>query len=269
MFSTRRFSFMNNIIPISAFSDNYIWGIHSTNTDHTASPQLTVVDPGDAVPVLEYLQSHGLSLNAILITHHHWDHTGGLPKLLEHFPDVTIYGPETISGVNYPVKEGSKIYLKAQDLSLNVIATPGHTLDHITYVGKGLVFCGDTLFSAGCGRLFEGTAEQMHHSLEKLKQLPNSTKVYCTHEYTLANLKFAQHIEPNNIHITQQISDVSAMLSKKKASLPSTIEIEKKINPFLRVTEKSVINSVAEKSGVMSQSTDGVFASLRKLKDEF
>lgn len=260
---------MNNIIPISAFSDNYIWGIHSTGTNNTTSSMLTVVDPGDAVPVLDYLRSHGLTLNAIIITHHHWDHTGGLPKLLEHFPDVTIYGPETISGINYPVKEGSKIYLKPQDLSLEVMAIPGHTLDHIAYVGKGLVFCGDTLFSAGCGRLFEGTAEQMHYSLSKLRQLPNETKVYCAHEYTLANLKFAQHIEPENIDIKQQIFDVNTLLEQKKTSLPSTIKIEKQINPFLRVTEDTVIRSVAEKSGATSQSTTGVFASLRKLKDQF
>tara|TARA_R110002110_G_scaffold404606_1_gene623124 strand:+ start:150408 stop:151175 length:768 start_codon:yes stop_codon:yes gene_type:complete len=255
---------MNNIIPISAFSDNYIWAIPSTT-----GSELAVVDPGDAVPVLHYLDSHGLTLNAIVITHHHWDHTGGLPKLLERFPDVTIYGPETISGINYPVKEGSKIHLQPQNLSLEVIAIPGHTLDHIAYIGKGLVFCGDTLFSAGCGRLFEGTAEQMYHSLNKLKQLPDNTLVYCAHEYTLANLKFAHYIEPSNLDIKQKISDVEQIREQKLPSLPSTMAVEKKINPFLRSLEESVIKSIVEKSANNSQSNTEIFAALRKLKDQF
>ena len=180
---------MLNVHPIHAFSDNYIWVIH--NQTHAA-----VIDPGIASPVIEYLQSKKLQLSAILITHHHNDHTGGNAELLQSF-DVPVYGPlnESIATVSHPLREGDQVNLEEMSLNLKVLDTPGHTRGHIAYYGSNqfnMVFCGDTLFACGCGRVFEGTTQQMYQSLQKLSQLPGDTLIFCSHEYTLGNIQFAK-----------------------------------------------------------------------------
>ena len=196
---------MIEILPIPAFEDNYIWLVRDKN-------HAMVVDPGDANPVIAYLEAHKLELDAILITHHHHDHIGGVGTLLRAY-HPSVYGP---AGNKYPfnrhiVSEGDVITLPNLGLNLTTLEVPGHTLDHLAYYGHGLLFCGDTLFSGGCGRLFEGTYAQMLASLQKLASLPEATRVFCTHEYTLHNLQFALTLEPFNPALQHYISDVSAM----------------------------------------------------------
>jgi len=252
------------ITPIRAFTDNYIWCIH--NSTHAV-----VVDPGDAEPVLAHLKQHGLTLAAILITHHHRDHTGGIAKLAAIAPQLPIIGPRGnhIRGITKSVSQGDTVSLPIFDMQLQVMEVPGHTLDHIAFFGHGVLFCGDTLFSAGCGRLFEGSPEQMLHSLNKLKRLPNDTLVYCTHEYTKANVAFALAIEPDNKALTQYEAWVEQQRHDNLPTLPSTLEKEKNINPFLRSHELSV-KKAAETFSNSSLSDDAaVFAAVRRYKDEF
>lgn len=255
---------MSKVLPIPAFKDNYIWALFSQTAD-----EITVVDPGDALPVLDFLRQHNCKLNAILVTHHHWDHTGGVAKLLKTFPNINVYGPETITGINYPVKNGSEFKLPSQDIHFKVINIPGHTLDHIAYIGNNMLFCGDTLFSAGCGRIFEGTPQQMHDSLQKLMQLPDDMQVFCGHEYTLNNLQFAKTIEPNNSEIDNHISYITNILNSKQPSLPSNLLLEKAINPFLRCHEISVKEGVEKQCGQLCSDKLDVFKHLRRLKDQY
>ncbi|MFI4938566.1 MAG: hydroxyacylglutathione hydrolase [Candidatus Berkiellales bacterium] len=233
---------MNKIVALLAFKDNYIWAIHSLE-----GSEIVVIDPGDAKPVLQYLKECKLTLSAILITHHHWDHSGGILKLRQHFPDITVYGSknEKINGVNHPVQEGDKISLPAFDLTMRVLDIPGHTLGHVAYVSDkpALLFCGDTLFSCGCGRVFEGTPEQMVHSLNKLKQLPPQTLMYCGHEYTLANIAFAQLIEPHNKMLMKRLDQVKELRAQGLPSLPVTMAEEQQTNPFLRCDQPDVITA--------------------------
>lgn len=233
---------MFDVTPISALNDNYIWMICSAE-----KKLAVVVDPGEAKPVLESLKKFNLSLAGILVTHHHGDHTAGIPELLKNY-SVPVYGP----GLN-----AGKIYVDKICLELSVLEVPGHTLDHIAFVGLGGVFCGDTLFCAGCGRVFEGTYEQMYGSLLKLKNLPEDTKVYCGHEYTENNLKFARVVEPNNPDFSYQIK------------APSSIKLEKLTNPFFRC-DIPVVREAAEKyAGKTLSSSMEVFAALRKWKDAY
>lgn len=247
-----------DIIPLPIFNDNYIWAI-----DKAQGATFAVVDPGDSDAVLNYAKEKQKSLSHILITHHHHDHIGGVASLKNHFPDVLIIAPhETrIPDATWRVVEGDE--LKIGELSLEVIETPGHTLSHICYVEReqGLLFCGDTLFSGGCGRLFEGDAPMMHHSLAKLARLPASTHIFCAHEYTLSNLLFAKTIEPNNKALLKRIHE----LAPGKLSLPSSIGMEKAINPFLRV------HLDALKVAVGKEKTDDIqlFKHIRDLKDRF
>lgn len=243
---------MNNIIPLRAFQDNYIWALHSP--DHCT---LTVVDPGDPDPVLSYLNNNNLTLSSILITHHHHDHTGGVSTLCERFPHVKVYGPSP------KVKEGDVI------LSFTIMEIPGHTLDHVAYYNNDLIFCGDTLFSCGCGRLFEGTAEQLYASLQKINQLAGHTLVYCAHEYTLANLKFAEHVDPQNLAIKQRIKEISAIRAKGEPSLPVTLDIERATNPFLRCHTSAIQEAVEKHFKTSFKSPVAVFAALRRWKDHF
>src|SRR5574339_1138134 len=194
---------MLHVSPIKAFSDNYIWLIHGL----TDAKKVAAVDPGDAAPVGRHLDAHGLRLSAILITHHHPDHIGGVESLLARYP-VPVYGParENIPGYPQPLRDGDRVSLADMGMTFGVLDVPGHTAGHIAYVGHGALFCGDTLFSAGCGRLFEGTPEQMSRSLEKLAKLAPETRVYCTHEYTLANLRVAQAVEPDNLDIAAYLA---------------------------------------------------------------
>lgn len=250
-------------IPIPAFYDNYIWLIKEASHSMTAC-----VDPGDASNLLDYLQKEQLQLSYILITHHHADHIGGIPTLLQYYPQAQVFGPkdERIQHVHHRLNENSHVQLPLLPCEFKVIETPGHTLSHICYYDEqnAALFCGDTLFSAGCGRLFEGSAKQMINSLAKLSALPNNTRVFCAHEYTLNNLKFAETLEPNNHAIQEMIN----ALSPKQLSLPSAMEKEKKINPFLRC-DSAALKQQVQQLGGNTQTKEDVFQFIRKLKDNF
>ena len=262
---------MIKINAIKAFNDNYIWCIANQ-----ASTECILVDPGDADVCIEYIRENKLSLQAILITHHHADHVGGLKKLLEFSQSntenpIVVYGPksENIKYLSVLLSEGDKIELFNGKLSLNVFDLPGHTKGHIAYFNDQYLFCGDTLFSGGCGRLFEGTPKQMHSSLQKLASLDNDTLVYCAHEYTKANLEFARTIEPNNGQLNKYWDSVVDLRNRNIATIPTSIGLEKQINPFLRCDEQEVKDTAQHKAGVSLQHSCEVFATIRTLKDNF
>lgn len=244
------------ITPVPAFNDNYIWTLQHRD-------QAVVVDPGDAAPVLAFLNSHGLTLNALLITHHHADHIGGVAELLQHYPHCPVYGPKSIALVTDPVTEPAMIETALGAFS--VIDIPGHTADHIGFVWQDAtapahVFCGDTLFSAGCGRIFTGTYAQMFDSLNKLKALPDDTLFYPAHEYTRSNLHFADRVDPGN-------PDVSAALAYCDAhpvSLPTSLAKERLINPFLRTHNRHIAAQIK----LDHTSEFAIFQSLRELKNK-
>ncbi|WP_409318017.1 hydroxyacylglutathione hydrolase [Pseudomonas sp. KCJK9016] len=255
---------MIQISALPAFTDNYIWLLQ----DH-ATQRCAVVDPGDAAPVQAWLTAHpGWVLGDILITHHHHDHVGGV-EALKKATGATVYGPasESIPGRDVALKDNDKVRVLGWDF--DVYAVPGHTLGHIAYYHHGLLFCGDTLFAAGCGRLFEGTPEQMHHSLGRLAALPEDTLVYCTHEYTLSNLKFAAAVEPGNPDIAARLEKVGHQRQNGVMTLPSTIALEKLTNPFLRTSETLVTQKVDERNGAQNRAPSEVFAALRAWKDKF
>lgn len=251
---------MLQIIPIPAFKDNYIWLLH--NGTHAV-----VVDPGDANPVIAALSDLNLQLIGILVTHHHSDHIGGVDDLLTRYPGITIYAPkhERYSFKHVAVSEPDQIYLVELNLSLNVIDLPGHTLGHIAYYTEGMLFCGDTLFGAGCGRLFEGSAEQLYHSLQKLAQLPVNTKVYCTHEYTLHNIRFALTLEPGNQVLQQRKYDTEVLRDAALPSLPSNIQLELDTNPFLRCFS-SEIRSIVQ---LQAAQPVEVFRTIREMRNHY
>ena len=258
---------LNLVHPVPAFTDNYIW----TLVDSDAG-EACVVDPGDAEPVLDYLAEQKLRLTHILVTHHHPDHTGGLARLIEKFNPV-VYGPDnpSIRGITKPLVEGDRIELLGTDFS--IIEVPGHTLDHIAYYSatpkQPIVFCGDTLFAAGCGRLFEGTPEQMYQSLEKLTSLPGETLVYCTHEYTLANLKFALAADPDNQELKARAQQEKQKREHEMPTLPSSMALELATNPFLRCDQPQLKTTVGRHSGEMQEGPVATFAALRQWKDHF
>jgi hydroxyacylglutathione hydrolase len=257
-----------NMMALPALNDNYIWFLHNGRS-------AVVVDPGDAAPVLKALETHRLQLEAILVTHHHRDHTGGIEALRPHLVG-TVYAPVSskILGCCERVKNGDIVH--CLELSFEVMEVPGHTLDHIAYYqaasprtdGKGRVFCGDTLFSAGCGFLFEGTPAQMLASLHRLNALPETTEVCCTHEYTLKNLAFAAAVEPKNHRIETEKNRCFALRQASQPTLPSTIGKERLINPFLRTAEPDVV-SAALRQGASSTASEAVFAALREWKNHF
>ena len=261
-----------SVLTVPAFKDNYLWLIH--DGVHAA-----VVDPGDGQPILDALRESGLTLTAILLTHHHADHIGGVPLLLEH-ARVPVFGPrkDGIELVTHPLGEGERFDVPGLDLAFSVLDVPGHTLGHIAYVREGAdetagerwLFCGDTLFGAGCGRLFEGTPAQMAESLGKLAALPDDTLVYCAHEYTLSNLRFADAVEPGNRALQMRIAADSEARGTHLPTIPSTIAIEKATNPFLRYTEPAIVDSLVA-AGKLKTGAAPVeaFAALREWKNVF
>ncbi|UFH51654.1 hydroxyacylglutathione hydrolase [Pseudomonas sp. KNUC1026] len=259
---------MIQIQPLRAFNDNYIWLLQDT-----ATYQCAVVDPGDAAPVQAWLEANpGWVLADILITHHHHDHVGGV-LALKTLTGARVTGPadETIPGRDVAVAQGSRA--SALGLDFEVLHVPGHTLGHIMYYCAGheapLLFSGDTLFAAGCGRLFEGTPAMMHQSLSKTAAMPDGTLVYCAHEYTLSNLRFAAAVEPGNAAITERLEHVAALRERDGCSLPSTLALERSTNPFLRIAETSVKQKADERNGTPCTSTTEVFRVLRAWKDQF
>lgn len=256
---------MLKVLQIPAFKDNYIWLLVNTKTNCSA-----VIDPGDAKPVLEVLQINNIQLTAILITHHHADHCGGIPKLLEKV-DVPVYGPahEAIPHCTHPVSEGNKVKLDALDIEFNILDIPGHTLGHIAYVGDNMLFCGDTLFTGGCGRLFEGTALQMFNSLNKLKQLPKETLVYCGHEYTLANLEFALTIESENKSLIKRFDFVKMQRANQEATVPSLLGLELETNPFLRTNIPEVVAAVKKFATHKIKDESDILFNIREYKNNF
>ncbi|AEP29592.1 hydroxyacylglutathione hydrolase [Brumicola nitratireducens] len=255
---------MNNIFAIPAFSDNYIWCVHD-------GKHALVVDPGDAAPVIRTLKEQKLSLTYILITHHHYDHTGGVEALIAAYPDAVVYGPKNpkITGIDHRLAEGESLFLQDPEIELKILETPGHTMDHIVFYNDDLLFCGDTLFSAGCGRMFEGTPDVFYRSLQKLSQLPDKTKVYCTHEYTLANLAFASHVDPENSSLQEYQTWATAQRNNDQITLPSSIAKQKKINPFLRCDSKTIKQNIESIMNLSTNTEVEVFAALRRCKDDF
>lgn len=256
---------MLNVLIVPAFQDNYLWLIHDGK--HAA-----VVDPGDAAPILAALETHRLSLSAILLTHHHADHVGGVPVLLQRY-DVPVYGPrhEAIPQVTHLLGEGDAITLQELDLTLSVLDVPGHTRGHIAYFAPEQLwlFCGDTLFAGGCGRLFEGTPEQMVASLGKLAALPDATQVYCAHEYTLSNLRFAQEVDPDNADLRVRMQNEQAKRERDIPTVPSTIGMEKSTNPFLLYHEPRIADRLTAAGHLSTKEPIAVFAALRQWKNSF
>ena len=258
---------------IPAFEDNYIWFIHGL-PEKQAEKQIIIVDPGEAWPVLQSIEQNQYQPQAIFITHHHGDHTGGIREILSHF-NIPVYGPvhESIPAISHKLDETQTVSLNSMGLSFKVLDVPGHTLGHIAYLyhaenkEDGSLFIGDTLFAGGCGRIFEGTAEQMHHSLDKLLQLDDNTWVYCAHEYTQDNLVFAQRVEPENTELLQRIKDTRELLSAGQATVPSLLKLEKQTNPFLRFNCQSVIKAAEQFAGKQLSTPAEVFATVRYWKD--
>lgn len=253
-----------SIIPVPVLKDNYVWTIH--NQDNHS---VLVVDPGVSEPVAAFLKQNNFKLKGILLTHHHWDHTNGV-KDLKKWYDVPTFAPaaEKISETTQAVVDGDIIQI-ADFPHFKVIAIPGHTLGHSAYFAPDILFSGDTLFAAGCGRLFEGTAKQMYTSLQKLSALPSTTKVYCGHEYTLNNLHFAKTVEPNNSKIDERIAHVTEIRNKNLPSLPALMADEKETNPFLRCDSLELIRNVENHAQIRLSDPVDVFSQLRKWKDSF
>ncbi len=255
-----KLSFMN-ILPLPAFTDNYIWLIEKNG-------KATVVDPGDSKVVKNYLKEKNLKLENILITHHHFDHTGGVEQLKESY-ECNVYGPydSPFKGVEIKLKEDDEILVHGS--TFKVIEVPGHTLDHIAYYSEeqSTLFCGDTLFSGGCGRIFEGTPNQMYESLSKLSALDLSTKIYCTHEYTQSNLNFAIKVEPGNKNLVEYKNKIDKKRSNNEISLPTDLSLEKNINPFLRSHVVEIKENIEDFAKISHPSDLETFTAVRSLKD--
>lgn len=250
-----------NLNSISAFQDNYIWVLN----DETG--RCLIVDPGDAGPVLSAIDQHGWQPEAILLTHHHNDHVGGVADLHRRFPNLIVYGPEETrnKGATKIVADGDNF--RALDLEFQVFATPGHTAGHICFYSQPWLFCGDTLFSGGCGRLFEGTATQMYQSLQRINALPEDTLICCAHEYTLSNMKFALSVLPHDVFINEYYRKVNELRVKKQMTLPTTLKNERQINLFLRTDDIDLINEISKETKLLQ--SEQRFAWLRAKKDNF
>lgn len=245
---------------VSAFSDNYIWVLHDQS-------RAIAVDPGDATPLLAFLAQQQLALSAVWITHHHADHIGGLPQLGSHFPGLPVYGPAGVSGVTQAVGEGDT--LTAFGSTVQVLAIPGHTANHLAYLAGQHLFCGDTLFGAGCGRVFDGSIAQLFHSLQRLAALPPETLCYPAHEYTLSNLAFAAAVEPGNAAIPARRAADSARRAQGLPTVPTPLAAELASNPFLRTAMPEVGRSASLHAGQNLTDNEDIFATLRSWKNQF
>lgn len=254
---------MLNVTAIPALGDNYIWLLATGGTS------CAVVDPGEAQPVLDTLAALGLELRYILLTHHHYDHVDGVPGLLER-TDAVVYGPadDRLHVVDTVCREGEEIHLHELGVRFRVLEIPAHTRSHIAFFGHGALFCGDTLFSVGCGRLFEGTASDMQQALDKLADLPPATRVYCAHEYTQSNCAFALAVEPHNPALIERAREVAALRAKDENTLPSTLGDELATNPFLRTRVDTVV-AAARKLDPQARPGDATMAVIRAWKDRF
>jgi len=254
---------MIDIFPVRAFKDNYIWIVHNQQS-------ALIIDPGDAAPVLTWIDQQKLQPVAILCTHHHHDHTGGIPALVQAFA-LPVYGPasEKIPGKTHPLVDGDVLSFPELPLELSVLDIPGHTAGHIAYYGQNYLFCGDTLFACGCGRIFEGSAQQMFNSLQKLASLPDETRIYCAHEYTLANIRFARTIDTNNLDLIKLENAAEEKLKQNIPTLPSTLAVEKATNPFLRCDQPAVMHSASQYAGRHLDDPVSVFAAIRDWKNNF
>lgn len=250
-----------NLNSIPAFQDNYIWVLNNE------AGQCIIVDPGEAAPVLKAVAENNWQPEAILLTHHHHDHVGGVKELLKHFPTLVVYGPEETQdkGTNRVVNEGDKVDILGCEFS--VIATPGHTLGHVCYFSFPYLFCGDTMFSGGCGRLFEGTADDMYESFQKLNGLPAETLVCCAHEYTESNIKFSLSILPQDRALIRYYRKVKELRAKNHATLPTTLQNEREINLFLRTENVDFKRLIFKETNL--QQPRQIFAWLRAKKDSF
>ena len=253
---------MFKITAIPALKDNYIWIIHDDK--HAA-----IVDPGEAAPVLSFLNTHSLQPNTILCTHRHADHIGGIAKLCKVY-NVPVYGRRHPNNphITHGLREGDKLTLDPFDITFTTLEVPGHLNDHIAYHAPEILFCGDVLFGGGCGRNFEGSLAQLHHSLQRFAQLPDNTNVYCAHEYTITNLHFATACEPNNLAIQRRISTTQQRRIANLPSLPSAISLENSTNPFLRCTQPEIIRTLQQR-GLTDTSEIAVFSALREWRNHF
>ena len=270
---------MMSIITVPAFSDNYIWlVVHKiTHKNHDQNKSSAViVDPGDAAPVIKTLEEQGIRPMAILITHFHYDHVGGIEALLERYPELVVYGPrkerERIPHLSYaldPPIEGGKTIKPAPGLEFEVLAVPGHTAGHIAYYDaqNGNLFCGDTLFACGCGRVFDGTLGDLHDSLKKIASLPADTQIYCAHEYTLDNIGFAKWVEPDSADLLAREQAAMELIDNDRATVPSSLAMELQTNPFLRTNKPHVIKRVEQATGKKLNNPSEVFAAMRTWKD--
>lgn len=265
---------MTKASAIPALSDNYIWAVHADSVQPGDS--VAIVDPGEAEPVLCWLQDNKLQIGAIIITHHHGDHTAGVASLLEHaktggITNTPVYGPaaerDHIPTITHSLSDGDQFTLDWLGLTFSTLAVPGHTLGHIALYSPGILLAGDTLFRGGCGRVFEGTAAQMQHALSRLRELDGATHVYCGHEYTQKNLQFAQRVEPDNPDIAQAVAAVNELRHNNRPSVPGTIAEERRINPFLRWDNADVAQAASERAGHKLTAPADIFAQLRAWKD--
>lgn len=254
------------IEAIPTLQDNYVWAVHN---GHSA----ILVDPGEGTPILAWLKNRGMTAHAILVTHHHHDHVGGIAELLaEH--EIPVYGPARGAAKTTPVSEGKRLSFSGMGMNFQVMQTPGHTLDHVCYIatdtqnGQSHLFCGDTLFSCGCGRLFEGTPTEMYASLTRLAQLPADTQVYCAHEYTLANIAFALEVEPDNPALLARHAQALALRKRGEATLPVSIGSELNTNPFLRCDLNSLVEAASQHVKAPLKPGAQTFAAIRAWKDE-
>jgi hydroxyacylglutathione hydrolase len=258
---------MLQISPIPAFDDNYIWLLQdATGSDERA----TLVDPGDAEPVIERLRADGLSLGTILLTHHHQDHQGGVDDLLSIWPQAQVAAPDEpcIRSATRRIGEGEGIAPPGLAVEFRVLAVPGHTATHIAYHAAGVLFCGDTLFAGGCGRVFDGTFEQLADSLRRIAALPPDTLCYCAHEYTLANLGFARWVEPDSAQLAARVTTAGQARARGEPTVPSSLALEHATNPFLRTAEPGVVAAAAQFAGRPLRTETEVFTALRRWKDE-